>query len=1348
MTQPFRLATGGRIDRGQPLGFRFDGQRLTGFAGDTLASALLANGIALVGRSFKYHRPRGVFAAGAEEPNALVTLDRGPGRITPNLRATTIELYEGLAAHSQNRFPSLRHDLGAMAGVAAPLLGAGFYYKTFRWPAGFWRRLYEPAIRRAAGLGRAPRTPDPDRYARQFAHCDVLVVGGGPTGLAAARAAAEAGARVILCDEQAAFGGSLLAETTATIDGMPAADWLDETLATLAPQVTLLSRTTAFGCYPDNLIGLVQRVTDHLADPPDGLPRERLWQVRASQVVLAAGAIQRPLLFPNNDRPGIMLADAGWTYLQRYGVAAGHHVVVATAEDGAYRTALALHAAGVRVVAMVDRRPTPPPELAAALRTAGIPLHAGTEITGTEGRRRIHSTKLSGEPRVVPCDALLVSGGWTPSVHLFAQAGGRLAFDAALQAPVPDIAPAGMQAAGGCAGTFGLAACLEAGHAAGEAAARGGGGARRGFAVTGLPALSPLMPEPPPAHPHPAVFVDLQNDVTTKDLAIATQEGFRSIEHVKRYTTAGMATDQGKTANLNTLATLASLRGESPAAIGLTTYRPPYTPVTFGALAGTARGPLFAPLRLPPTHGWAAAQGAVFEDVGPWRRARAFPAAGETLAQAVARECRAVRSAVGILDASTLGKIEVVGPDSGVFLDRLYTGRFSTLPPGQCRYALLLGEDGFVRDDGVIARLAQDRYHVTTTTGGAAGVLHLMEDYLQTEFPDLRVWLTSTTEQWGVVAVQGPAAAHLLAPLAEGIAIAAMPPMAVRENRIAGVPARVARVSFTGEPGFEVNVPAAHTGEVWQALLGAGATPYGTEAMHVLRAEMGFVLIGQETDGTVTPDDLGLAWAIAREKPDFVGKRSLTRADIRRADRKQLVGLLTADPALVLEEGAQLVADAAPRIPAAMLGHVTSAYHSATLDRSIALALVAGGRTRIGETLYVSMSGRTVPVTVTPPVFRGKKAAAAAPRALTDSESSNGSPPRSSTVMAELDPATPVGTDQAHAPSGPPLAPSGARPSPSSATPAPSRATPAPSGATPASSGARPAPSGTAPAPSGAAPAPSGTSPAPSGAPLAPSVMAGLDPATPIGTDHPDGTGQHDGTPAPAVARAPTVMAEPDPAISTSTAAVTDGPVEPGHDDGEAQPTDTQPLRTGRAHPLQALAAASPPCAHARLTALAPTTRLVVRADTAAATTIGRALGVLLGTAPHRVVVATDRAALWIGPDEWLVFAPEADHDLAARATRALGSLPGSVVDVSHRSVSIELAGPYAAWCVNGACPLDLDLAAFPPGTATRTVFGQAEIVLWRTDANAFHIEVARSFAPYVWECLEEARRELLAIPT
>ena len=997
MNEGLRTREGGRIDRSRVLHFTFDGRAYAGVAGDTLASALLANGVHLMGRSFKYHRPRGVLASGAEEPNALVAVRRDAARYTPNLRATQVELYEGLAAHSQNRWPTLAFDLGAVNDLLAPFIPAGFYYKTFMWPRRAWQWLYEPRIRAAAGLGHSPTEADPDRYASRYAHCDVLVVGAGPAGLAAAAAAAASGARVMLCDEQNEFGGSLLADdprAAAAIEGRPALQWLKETLAALGSntRVTLLPRTTAFGYFPHNLLGLNERLTEHLPDPQPDLPRERQWQVRAREVVLATGAIERPLVFPGNDRPGIMLAGAARTWLNRYGVLPGTRAVVVTACDEAYPAALELQEAGVFIASIADVRARDDGPWVTKARAAGIPVLTRATVLGTGGRRRVSSILLAqlqgGEPlaQTQPCDLVLMSGGFTPSVHLFSQSRGKLMWDERLQAFLPGAPAERARSAGACRGVFGLGAALSDGAAAGAAAAyEATAPTRTGVRPGGAAAATAAPPAtgggagfagalPQPAGPRARAFVDWQNDVTTRDLALATREGFRSIEHIKRYTTTGMATDQGKTSNLNALGIVSRTLGKPIPEVGLTTFRMPYTPVSFGSFAGPSRGELFDPVRTTPMHEWARARGAVFEDVGLWKRARYFPRGAEPMHAAVGRECLAVRNACGIFDASTLGKIEVVGQDAVTFMNRLYVNAWTSLAVGRCRYGLLLRDDGFVYDDGVVARVSESRFHVTTTTGGAPRVLAMMEDYLQTEWSDLKVWLTSTTEQWAVVAVQGPNARALLTALVDiDLSAAALPHMSVALGHICGVPMRLFRVSFTGELGFEVNVPADFGPAVWEAIWDAGQahgiTPYGTETMHVLRAEKGYIIVGQDTDGTVTPDDVGLGWAIGKNKPDFVGKRSLERPAMISPERRQLVGLLSTDPQAVLEEGAQVMAQAGARAPARALGHVTSSYHSSVLGRSIAMGLVAGGRARIGETLYVSVPAGDIPVQVASPVF-------------------------------------------------------------------------------------------------------------------------------------------------------------------------------------------------------------------------------------------------------------------------------------------------------------------------------------------------------------------------------------------
>ncbi len=940
----YRLQSGGRIDRATALRFDFDGQHFAGQGGDTLASALLANGTMLFGRSFKYHRPRGLLGAGNEEPNALVSVTRGPGRFTPNLRATTVELHDGLVAESQNRWPSLQSDFGAINDRLGMFLPAGFYNKTFMWPRSFWEKLYEPAIRKMAGLGNAPTDIDPDHYAATYAHCDLLIVGAGPAGIDAALAESASGKRIVLIDEQDELGGGALADPALW-------PWLERSVADLraAANVRILSRTTAFGYYHDNFIGAVERLTDHLADIGTG-PREKLWRIRAGEVVLAQGAIERPLVFDGNDTPGVMLASAGRTFALRYGVAVGKSVALMAAHDSGWRDVFAMARAGVGIAVIVDVRDAVDQALREEARSLGIEVRLGSSVIGVSGRHAVSAITVSrndGTARTtLGCDALLMAGGWTPSVHLWSHSKGSLAWRDDIGAYVPDRPNENVRCVGACSGKWDF-----------------GGGQN----IDMLP--TPKDPTRIKA------FVDFQNDVTAKDIKLAIREGFRSIEHIKRYTTNGMATDQGKTSNLNGLQIASHALSRPVTEIGLTTFRPPYTPQTFGALAGHAKDALFQPLRKTPIDDWAEANGAVFELVAQWRRARYFPRGGEDMLAAVNRECLAVRSAVGLFDASTLGKIEVVGPDAAEFLNRMYTNPWKALEPGRCRYGLLLKEDGFIMDDGVSARLAPDRFHLTTTTGGAARVLNMMEDYLQTEWQDLDVWLTSTTEQWAVLALQGPHARNVLALLVQDIDLSpdAFPHMAIREGHICGMPTRLFRVSFTGELGFEINVPADQGRALWDRVMEAGApfgiTPYGTEAMHVLRAEKGFIIVGQDTDGTVTPMDAGLDWAIGKKKPDFVGKRSLTRPDIVAPGRKQLVGLLTEDPNVVLDEGAQIVADPAQAVPMTMIGHVTSSYWSATLGRAIALALVAGGQDRKGQTLHVPMPDRTHRVTVSDMVF-------------------------------------------------------------------------------------------------------------------------------------------------------------------------------------------------------------------------------------------------------------------------------------------------------------------------------------------------------------------------------------------
>ncbi|UEM03156.1 sarcosine oxidase subunit alpha [Skermanella rosea] len=992
----FRTSSGGRIDRGRPVGFTFNGRRYRGFEGDTLASALLANGVHLVGRSFKYHRPRGILSAGSEEPNALIQLERG-GRTEPNLRATQIEIYEGLVAGSQNAWPSVETDVGAINNVLSKIFVAGFYYKTFMHPQSFWMKVYEPVIRRAAGLGKAPAEPDPDFYDKMHVHADVLVAGAGPSGLMAALAAARTGARVILADEQNEFGGSLLG-THETIDGRPAADWVRDAVAELKtfPEVRLLPRTTVTGYYDHNYLILAERRTDHLPrGSAPGISRQRLWKVRAKQVVLATGAHERPLVFADNDRPGVMLAGAARTYVNRFGTLPGRRAVVLTNNDSAYAAALDMNDAGIEIAAIVDLRTQAGGPLAAEAKRRGMRILANTAVTATQGSKRVTGVEVMmmngpgegviGAPTRIECDLVAMSGGWNPAVHLFSQSTGKLRYDDALACFVPGVSVQAERSAGSCKGTFDLPGCLAEGAAAGAEAARaaghGDGSAPAVPAAASVPhqPIRPLWIVPttaPVGHGKAKHFVDFQNDVSAADVLLASREGYQSVEHLKRYTTTGMGTDQGKTSNVNALAILAKSLASPIPQVGTTTFRPPYTPTTYGVLAGRDVGELADAARVTPMHSWHVARKAAFEDVGQWKRPWYFPQGGEDMHAAVRRECRAVRNAVGVLDASTLGKIDIQGPDAAQLLNRVYTNAFLKLEVGRCRYGVMCKEDGMVMDDGVTTRLGPNHFLMTTTTGNAAKVLDWLEDYIQTEWPDLRVFLTSVTEHWATASVAGPKAREVVAELAPGLDLSAdaFPFMSYREAAVAGVPARIFRISFTGELSYEINVPAQHGLHLWEEIMRVGEkhgiTPYGTETMHVLRAEKGYIIVGQETDATVTPQDLGMGWVVSKQKADFIGKRSFTREDTARSDRKQLVGLLTEDPNEVLPEGAQLTATAGGHPPVRMLGHVTSSYSSDTLGRSIALALVSDGFNRMGQDVYAPLEGgKTVKCAVTKPVF-------------------------------------------------------------------------------------------------------------------------------------------------------------------------------------------------------------------------------------------------------------------------------------------------------------------------------------------------------------------------------------------
>jgi sarcosine oxidase subunit alpha len=998
MSQLFRIAQGGRIDRDNQLKFSFNGKTYTGQAGDTLASALLANGIHMVGRSWKYHRPRGILSAGAEEPNAIFQLEKGEKTI-PNARATQVELYDDLDASSVNCWPSLDFDLLSINSKVSRMLPAGFYYKTFMWPKSMWMK-YEHIIRKASGLGKSPEVNDTDRYEHSHRHCDVLVAGGGVAGLTAALAAGRAGARVILVDEQSEFGGMALSSHD-KIDGQPVSDWIQAAVAELQgmPEVMLLPRSTVYGYHDYNFLTINQRLTDHLAINKRKGGREKLWHIRAHQVVLATGAMERPLVHSNNDRPGIMLASAVSTYVNRYAVKPGERAVIFTNNDSAYQTALDLNAAGAQVVAVVDARSQSSSELANMVRSAGIEVLNSSAVVDTSGGKRLQSVQImslssdgqsvSGQGKTLSCDLLAVSGGWSPVVHLSSQSGAKAVWNEEAAMFIPGE-PVQQQASVGAAnGTLELKKTLMEAADAGNAAAKACGfdsnmEAPSSDAVDSDPIMPLwLVPSDKEKGREPKAFIDLQNDVGSADIELAAREGFHSVEHVKRYTAMGFGTDQGKTGNINGMAILAKTLNQTIAETGTTTYRPNYTPVTFGSMAGQNLGHrLFDPARKTAMHGWHEENGAEFEDVGQWKRPWYYPKAGETIHDAVNRECLAARDSVGILDASTLGKIEVKGKDSAQFLEMMYTNNWMKLPVGMARYGFMLGEDGMVTDDGVTIRIAEDHFYMHTTSGGAAGVLSSMERWLQTEWPEMEVFLTSVTDHWATAAVVGPNSRKVVSAICNGIDFSAeaFPFMASRVGKIDELECRVNRISFSGELAYEVNLPANYGRFMWEKLMEAGAqydiTPYGTETMHVLRAEKGYVIVGQDTDGSVTVDDLGMSWAVSKTKADFLGKRSLTRPDTARTDRKQLVGLLTEQPDSVLPEGAQLVNDPDVATPVPMVGHVSSSYYSACCGHSIALALVKNGRQRIGDTVFAPLSdGRVLKATITQPLFYDKEGA-------------------------------------------------------------------------------------------------------------------------------------------------------------------------------------------------------------------------------------------------------------------------------------------------------------------------------------------------------------------------------------
>jgi len=995
MNKNLRITNNKFIDKTSRISFKFNGKTLYGFRGDTLASALLANDIHLVGRSFKYHRPRGIMTCGSEEPNGIVQVGNDSSMTEPNTRTTEIELYEGLEATSQNCWPSVNFDVGAINNFFSLFIPAAFYYKTFMWPASFWKK-YEYFIRKSAGLGRSPTKPDKDIYDHRYLHCDVLVVGGGISGIIAAKLAAQNNLNTVLIDDKNNLGGTTLFQENECfkINNSYSNQWLKKEIENLNSfkNLTIKTRTTLAAYHSYNYLLARENLTDHLSlnEKKDKI-RQRLWKIRAKKVIIATGAMERPLIFNNNDRPGIILSSSIKKYIDYYGVKCGQNISLFTNNDSAYETAISLSKSGVIVNSVIDIRDKSNSSIVKEAEKLGIKIHWKHTVVNTNGYKRISSIELMklsddgadvvGNKSKEECDCLGISGGWTPRVHLFTQSGGKLKFRDKDNIFLPDKSASEQISIGSCNGDFELDDVIKNSNKSIKEFLNVNNSDYENLEIKCsketdkkniwlLPSNKPLGKTKP--------FLDFQNDSTAKDVKLALREGFKSIEHVKRYTTTGMGTDQGKLSNMHALGIIAEAAVVNMGELGTTTFRPPYTPLTFGAIVGRNVGEFFDITRKTPMHDWHAKYNAKFENVGQWKRAWYYPIKNETMYEAVQRESKAARDSAGILDASTLGKIDIQGSDASEFLNRVYTNAWSKLEIGKCRYGLMLNEDGMVYDDGVTTRLGENHYIMTTTTGGAANVLSKLEDYLQTEWPELDVYLTSVTDHYATVSICGPNSKKILSKVIPDIDLSdkEFPHMSFKNALIDNIKCRVMRISFTGEHSYEINIQSSYGKSVWEKCFEAGKefniTPYGTETMHLLRAEKGFIIAGQDTDGTMTPVDLQMDWIISKKKYDFIGKRSLYRSDTIREDRKQLVGLVTDDPKEVLEEGAQIVSETNKQ-PIEMLGHVTSSYFSPNLNKSIALAILKNGKKLKGQKMFVPMKNKTINVTITDTVFLDKE---------------------------------------------------------------------------------------------------------------------------------------------------------------------------------------------------------------------------------------------------------------------------------------------------------------------------------------------------------------------------------------
>ena len=969
MSQPFRLNKEGLINRNKKISFTFNGKKLFGYEGDTIASALIANGIHLVGRSFKYHRPRGFFGAGVEEPNAKVQVEFN-GHSEPNVNATEMELVEGLSATSQNCWPSVNFDIGAINNFLKMFFPAGFYYKTFMWPKSFWYKIYEPFIRKAAGLGVASIEKDKERYEHKFEYCDLLVTGSGPSGLASAYAAAKNGAKVILAEDKPRFGGTLLTDDV-SIDNLSGKDWAEKIISELKsmPNVTVKNRSQVFGYYDHNMLVMFERVSDHLEKKSKFIPRQRLWYIRAKETILSTGSIERPIVFGNNDTPGIFLSAAAKEYMKVYGVLVGKKPLIFTNNDSAYETALEFKKNNVEPI-ILDTREEHSSELIDEAKSKGIDIRFSHGVIVANGYKKVKSAKIGKlnkdknsfeKIETVDCDCICVSGFWTPSVHLASQSGNKLKYEEKIDAFIPDKKKQHETSVGAANGSFTLEESLKNGFENGSNLSAKITDTKTEITIPNVNekkygAHDKFWCMPLPKNENPKRFVDFQNDVSVSDIEIALREGYRSIEHVKRYTTLGMATDQGRTSNLNGLQLVSNIENKIVPEVGHTTFRPPFTPITIGTIVGREVGMEYMPTRKTPMHEWHEKNNAVFVDAGAWKRPRYYKQGNETLFEASKREAKNVRENVGICDVTTLGKIDIKGPDAAEFLNRVYTNAWMKLPVGKARYGLMLREDGIVMDDGTTTRISENHYHMTTTTAQAANVLSHLEYYLQIVWPELNVNVVSTTEQWAGAAIAGPKSRDMLSKLYPDLDVSndALPFMGYKEAEFFGVPSRIFRISFSGELAYEINVKSDHGMFMWEKMMEVGKEfgnqPYGTEALSTLRIEMGHVA-GPELDGRTIPSDVSLNGLVSKKK-DFIGKNSLGREAFNVESRQKIVGLIPIDRKSSIPEGSHIVQDQNAKLPNPKLGHVSSSCWSVENNNPFSLAIMKDGKNMIGKKFF------------------------------------------------------------------------------------------------------------------------------------------------------------------------------------------------------------------------------------------------------------------------------------------------------------------------------------------------------------------------------------------------------------